>query len=95
MVGALAHLQGVRLAVQGDLEGAIERFKVADDNMTYIQAANGLFKLSNRLFLVETLFASGMDGKAHKLLSQVRSVNPRMVEDFEEHGLKILGLERE
>lgn len=93
--GALAHLQGVRLAVQGDLEGAVERFKAADENMTYIQASNGLFKLYNRLFLVETLFASGMDGKAHKLLSQVRSVNPRMVGDFEEQGLKILGLERE
>jgi tetratricopeptide (TPR) repeat protein len=95
VVGALAHLQGVRLAVQGDLEGAIERFKVADESMTYIQADNGLFKLYNRLFLVETLFASGMDGKAHKVLSKVRSVNPQMVEDFEEHGLKILGLERE
>jgi len=95
VAGALAHLQGVRLAVQGDLEGAIERFKVADHNMTYIQAGNGLFKLYNRLFLVETLFASGMDGKAHKVLSKVRSVNPRLVEDFEEHGLKILGLERE
>jgi len=95
VVGALAHLQGVRLAVQGDFEGAIERFKVADHNMTYIQAANGLFKLYNRLFLVEALFASGMDGKAHKVLSKVRSVNPRMAEDFEEHGLKILGLERE
>jgi len=95
VVGALAHLEGVRLAVQGDLEGAIERFKVADKNMTYIQAANGLFKLHNRLFLVEALFASGMDGKAHKVLSKVRSVNPRLVEDFEEHGLKILGLERE
>jgi len=93
--GALAHLQGVRLAVQGDLDGAIERFKVADENMTYIQAANGLFKLYNRLFLVETLFASGMDAKAHKLLAQVQSVNPRMVDDFEEHGLKILGLERD
>jgi hypothetical protein len=63
--------------------------------MTYIQAANGLFKLTNRLILVETLLASGMDGEAHKVLSQVRSVNPRLVESFEEHGLKILGLERE
>jgi tetratricopeptide (TPR) repeat protein len=95
VVGALAHLQGVRLAVQGDLEGAIERFKVADHDMTYIEAANGLFKLYNRLFLVEALFASGLDGKAHKVLSKVRSVNPRMVEDFEEQGLKMLGLERE
>ena len=94
VVGALAHLHGVRLAVQGDLEGAIESFKEADHNMTYIQASNGLFKLYNRLFLVETLFAAGMDGKAHKLLSKVRSVNPRFVEDFEEQGLKLLGLGR-
>ena len=62
--------------------------------MTYIQASNGLFKLYNRLFLVETLFAAGMDGKAHQVLSKVRSVNPTYVEDFEEHGLKKLGLER-
>lgn len=95
IAGALLHLQGVRLAIEGDLEGAIGRFKEADHNMTYIQASNGLFKLNNRLFLVETLFASGMDGKAHKVLSKVRSVNPHMVERFEERGLKVLGLERE
>jgi tetratricopeptide (TPR) repeat protein len=94
-LGVLAHLQGVRLATEGDLVGAIERFRQADDNMTYIQAGNGLFKLYNRLFLVETFFAAGEDAQAHKLLSQVRSVNPRMVEDFEEQGLKVLGLERE
>lgn len=94
-VGVLAHLQGVRLAVEGDLMGAIERFRQADEHMTYIQAGDGLFKLYNRLFLVETLFAAGEDAKAHKLLSQVRSVNPQMVEDFEERGLKILGLQRE
>ncbi len=46
--------------------------------MTYIQATSGLFKLYNRLLMVETLFAAGMDGKAHKVLSKVRSVNPRM-----------------
>ncbi len=95
VAGVLEHLHGVRSAVQGDFEGAITSFKEADRQMTYMQAASGLFKLTNRLFLVEALFASGMDGEAHKLLSQVRSVNPRMVEDFEEHGLKILGLERE
>jgi len=95
IVGALAHIRGVRLAVEGDLEAAIESFEQADANMTYIQAANGLFKLYNRLFLVETLFAAGDDAKAHKLLSQVRSVNPLMVEEFEEHGLRMMGLERE
>lgn len=94
LAGAITHVRGVRLALQGDLDAAIESFKQADENMTYIQAGNGLFKLYNRLFLVETLFAAGNDAKAHKLLSQVRSVNPRMVDDFEEQGLRLLGLER-
>jgi tetratricopeptide (TPR) repeat protein len=94
VVAALAHLRGVRLAVEGDFEGAIESFKEADHNISYMQAATGLFKLYNRLLLVETFFAAGMDGKAHKLLSKVRSVNPRFVEDFEEQGLKVLGLQR-
>ncbi len=94
VAGGIAHLYGVRKAIEGDLEGAISSFKEADHQMTYIQASNGLFKLYNRLFLVETLFAAGMDGKAHQVLSKVRSVNPTYVEDFEEHGLKKLGLER-
>jgi hypothetical protein len=92
--GTLAHIQGVRSALQGDLEGAIEKFAAADEKLTYIQAGIGLFKLYNRLFLVEALFAAGDEGKAHLLLSKVRSVNPALVDDFEEQGLRILGLER-
>lgn len=95
ILGALSHLRGVRLAVQGDDEGAIEAFWSADKNMTYIQARDGLFKLQNRLILVETLFAAGEDAKAHKVLSKVRSVNPGVAREFEEKGLKVLGLERE
>ena len=89
-----AHLRGVRLALGGDLAGAIESFQLADRSLTYMQAGSGLFKLSNRLFEVEALLAAGDDGKAHQVLSQVRSVNPRMASEFEERGLKILGLER-
>jgi tetratricopeptide (TPR) repeat protein len=92
--GLLAHMRGVRLAVNGDYDGALEQFRTADDRMTYMQVGIGFFKLFNRLFMVETLFAAGQDGKAHQLLSKVRSVNPAMVEDFEETGLKVLGLER-
>jgi len=95
IMGTLSHLQGVRKAVQGDLEGAIEAFWEADENLTYIQAGSGMFKLYNRLYLVETLFAAGNDAKAHKVLSKVRSVNPGMAQSFEEKGLKIIGLERE
>jgi tetratricopeptide (TPR) repeat protein len=95
LVGVLAHIRGVRSAVEGDYDAAIESFKQADEHMTYMQAANGLFKLYNRLFLVETLFAAGDDANAHKLLAQVRSVNPRMVDEFEEHGLRMMGLGRD
>jgi tetratricopeptide (TPR) repeat protein len=94
ILGLKAHLRGVRLAVGGDLEGAITSFSDADDHMTYMQAGSGLFKLFNRLMLVETLAAAGEDGEARELLSQVRSVNPRMAQDFEDSGLEILGLRR-
>jgi len=92
--GLYAHMQGVRLAVNGDYDGALEQFRVADDRMSYMQAGIGLLKLYNRLFMVETLFAAGDDGKAHQLLSKVRSVNPSLVDEFEQQGLKYLGLER-
>ncbi len=92
--GIYAHMQGVRLAVNGEYDDALEQFRIADDRLTYMQAGIGLFKLYNRLFTVETLFAAGDDGRAHQLLSKVRSVNPALVDQFEEHGLKILGLER-
>jgi tetratricopeptide (TPR) repeat protein len=95
ILGALSHLQGVRMAHQGDHEGAIEAFWNADKNLTYIQAGSGLFKLQNRIFLAETLFAAGEDVDAHKVLSKVRSVNAGVAQEFEEKGLKALGLERE
>jgi hypothetical protein len=84
----------VRLAFNGDLEGAFESLVEADSNISYIPAGNGMFKLYNRLLMAETLLALGDDAEAHKILSKVRSVNPRFVEDFEEQGMKILGLER-
>jgi Flp pilus assembly protein TadD len=94
VLGLQAHLRGVRLAVNGDLEGAIESFNQADRHLSYLQAGSGLFKLYNRILLVETLLAAGDDGKAHQLLSKVRSVNPKMADEFEERGFKVLGLER-
>ncbi len=92
--GLLAHMRGVRLAVEGDNDGALEAFRTADDHMSYMQVGIGLFKLYNRLFTVETLFASGRDAKAHQLLSEVRSVNPVLVDEFEARGLHFLGLDR-
>ena len=90
----LLHMQGVRLALQGDLENAEMKFRNADAQLTYRESVPGMFKLRNRLLLVETLFAQGRDAEAHKLLAKVRSVNPAIVGEFEENGLKSLGLER-
>ncbi len=90
----LLHMQGVRLALQGDLGQAEEKFRSADAQLTYRESVSGLFKLRNRLLLVETLFAQGRDAEAHHLLANVRTVNPAIVGEFEENGLKFLGLER-
>lgn len=94
ILGRLNHLRGVRLAVEGDFTRAVDAFWEADQQTTYIPAEEGLLKLCNRLYMVEALLASGNDGKAHKVLSKVRSVNPSMAGEFEEEGLKILGLDR-
>jgi Flp pilus assembly protein TadD len=94
LLAVQSHIRGVRLALDGDLEGALESFQLADRSLNYMQAGSGLYKLCNRLFEVETLLAAGDDDKAREILAQVRSVNPRMADQFEERGLRILGLKR-
>lgn len=91
----LLHMRAVRLAVAGDLSAAADLFTRVDEELSYREAGIGLFKLINRLVLTEVRFAHGQDAEAHKLLSQVRAVNPKLVEDFEEHGMHYLGLERQ
>ena len=92
--GTLNHMKGVRLALQGDLAGAEERLRAADMGLTYMAAGSAWFKLYNRMFLSETLLAEGEDAEAHQLLSQVRSVNPMIVAEFEDSGFNFLGLKR-
>ena len=92
--GALNHMKGVRLAIQGDLAGAEERLRAADMGLTYGDAKTSWFKLYNRMFLAEILLAEGEDAEAHQLLSKVRSVNPMIVAEFEDSGFHFLGLER-
>lgn len=91
---ALLHMQGVRLALSGQLEAAADALSAADAHLTYQNSGVGLFKLENRLFLVETLLALHRDAEAHKLLARVRAVNPTMTAEFEEAGLTALGLPR-
>jgi Flp pilus assembly protein TadD len=92
--GALAHMEGVRLARQGHLDEAVERLRAADDSLSFREAGIGILKLVNRLVLVETLLADGQDAEGHKLLSEVRAINPPLVGEFETDGLRIVGLSR-
>ena len=90
----LHHMQGVRLAIQGEYGAAAERFRAADDRLTFMQVDTGMYKLYNRMLLVETMLAGGKDAEAHKLLASVRSINPALVAEFETSGFRLLGLGR-
>jgi Flp pilus assembly protein TadD len=92
--GAFLHMQGVRMALQGDYAEAEKKLRAADEGLTYVEAGVGIYKLFNRMILAEVLLADQQDAEAHGLLSKVRSVNPVMVAEFEDSGLKNLGLDR-
>jgi hypothetical protein len=94
LIGTLKHMEGVRLASSGRLDEAALRLEEADQAFTYMGAGDGIFKLSNRLVLVEVLRTLGREVEAHRLLDQVLVVNPRMATDFQERGLESLGLSR-
>ncbi len=88
------HTQGIRLALQGRYDEAVEKLQSADDSLSYVEAGTAVYKLFNRMVLAEALFAAGRDAEARGLLTEVRSVNPVMVAEFEDAGLEVLGLER-
>lgn len=92
--GVFAHLQGVRLAYQGNYAEAEKHLRLADEELTYVEAGTATYKLYNLMVLSEVLLADSQDAEAHGLLSKVRIVNPLMVAEFEEAGLKMLGLNR-
>jgi hypothetical protein len=92
--GSVEHLQGVRLALQGDYGEAEKRLRAADERVSYIESGFAIFKLYNRMILVELLLADGQDAEAHGLLAKVRGVNPLWVAEFQDSGFKMLGLER-
>ena len=92
--GAFLHMQGVRLALQGEYEEAEKMLRAADEGLTYVEAGVGMYKLFNRMILAEVLLADGQDAEAHGLLTKVRGVNPVMVAEFEQSGLKTIGLDR-
>jgi tetratricopeptide (TPR) repeat protein len=88
------HMSAARLALQGEIEQAVEHSRKADEMLGYYNAQVGLFKLNNRLLTVEALRSLGREAEAHKLLDQVRMVNPPLAREFEQNGLRILGIPR-
>jgi tetratricopeptide (TPR) repeat protein len=90
----IPHLKGIRLALRGNYVAAATHLQAADDLLGFIGADLGMYKLYNRMLLAETLLAGGETAKAHHVLAQVRSVNSRMLEQFEETGFRSLGLDR-
>ena len=68
--------------------------RAADEGLTYVEAGIAMYKLFNRMTLAEVLLADRQDAEAHGLLSKVRTVNPVMVAEFEDSGLRNLGLDR-
>jgi hypothetical protein len=92
--GIIHHMDGVRLAIQGDLDAAETRFRSTDDALAFMEAGTAMYKLYNRLILAETLLAGGKNAEAHQLLARVRGVNPGVARNFEDAGFRVLGLDR-
>ena len=90
----IPHLQGVRLALRGDYAIAAKHLWAADERLGFIGADLGMYRLYNRMLLAEVMLAGGKTAEAHEVLAKVRSINSRMLEQFEETGFRYLGLDR-
>ena len=86
------HLQGVRLAIEGDLGAAEKQLRDSDNRLSFMEVDFGMLKLYNRLLLAETRLAARQDADAHEMLAAVRRINPLIVQEFEDAGFRILGL---
>jgi tetratricopeptide (TPR) repeat protein len=88
------HMQGVRLATQGDFAAAVDRFRAVDGRLSFMYVEQGMYKLYNRLLEAETLLAVGKDSEAHKVIAHIRGINPELVREFEDTRFRFLGLGR-
>ncbi|MEO8503752.1 MAG: hypothetical protein ABI609_07655 [Acidobacteriota bacterium] len=89
LVAIALHLEGARLAADGDDKGAVERFKGADSRLEYWSDTLGLFKLFNRLDLARSLKKSGDAKGADDVLAEVRAINADFASRFaERHALE-------
>lgn len=92
-LGLLSHLKGTRLIAQSDPESALESLRSADEQLLYWGQGQGLAKLFNRLHISIALDALGRQDEAQALLTEVRRVNPRMEERYDEIRASLTSLE--
>ena len=92
--GSDERVSSINAKDSGRIAEAEKKLRFADEALTYIDAGTATYKLYNRMILAEVLLADNQDAEAHGLLSKVRGVNPLMVAEFEDTGLKMLGLDR-
>jgi tetratricopeptide (TPR) repeat protein len=76
----LAHMEGALLLAQGKAAEAAERFRFADEGISYRELRSGTFKLLNRCALAQALQASGSTEAAAAVLAEARAVNPTLVD---------------
>ena len=77
----LLNMKGTRLAVEGDLEGAIDNYRAADGRLRYWHDAGlGIFKLHNERLLALALQQVGRSEEADEVVERIRAVNPRFLE---------------
>ena len=73
----IAHLEGALLLAAGQPGEAAERFRLADEGLSYRELAPGLFKLINRFVLARALRAAGHPDQADTVAAEVQAVNSR------------------
>ena len=79
----LAHMEGALLFTQGKATEAAERFRFADNGISYRELGPGLFKLINRFVLVRALQAGGAREQAEEVLAEARAVNAPFMDRLE------------
>ena len=80
MEAFVAHIEGARLLVDGEPAKAAERFRFADQSLSYRELPMGLLKIINRFVLARALQASGAKEEAATVLAEARAVNPKFVD---------------
>jgi tetratricopeptide (TPR) repeat protein len=86
----LEHMIGVREAIEGRRDAAIQRLRRADAGWVYQDSLCGILKLHNRLVLIRLLEAAGRNDEARHLAAELEPTAPSLIESFRALGLETL-----